>query len=1701
MSGRSGANASNPGRPPSNSATSSSSTSAGFGSYGETPLPPITASSQANDEPSTLKEIDNATHIVVEHARSGTVRTHVYSTTDGQPSMMEHIDPRTLNGIVSTIYENKIEELNVLVQSSLETTRSESLDKMDVLKTAFEAAEDRIASQVLQSTSMTIESQIKGELVPRLEFITDLLRDNCNAGTPSAKRGFTTASSAHPLTSGEIRPLTRDSPYDRIHPADTHEADPSEMIGDRLTSDPDVLDKLLSIEHQVDAVFRVVVNGEVPSSATDAMALDNDVAGTVDHEGEGAMDSGTLARLVAMRGEMLLFPDTLKEHHSKMQELLDALTGSNVNRNRDTTAATAASDSSNTRSTTSANTQEANDDDEENQQSWQTNFSDMMFSQRHGILHLGEQMQSVEENLVNMNTEFKDWRQSHKMTLSVFLKYMYMVFKRTESVDTRIQGAFEELRDRSTADLGHQPELLEELQAMRFEIMSVLNSLPNAFAGQSAAASRSMDHQYSATGSTIDPPPGSSTTADQAFRDIDALRSAPFVGGDLQSTEDSASDLRPSIATTAGSRTPVSGRFPIQWSAFSRLMGSASERAEGQFPASASAMDGSSDPLASSMGEPANEDHHHQNQIEDESENPFADSRAIRSRPGSLTAGQSCPNILSDREGLADNRNAELTEESTASSLNWQPRMGSGPSCGLSSEPAAIERLCKTVEALQESIASMVKKYSELAALVTRQSSPPSPDAAAVSKSNSAAVAAAASASAAAADAATASAAAANAAAASVAAIALEEQSTVHATSGTGSFDALERDPLTLLHFRSGGVSSGGLGSISQLSGHGGRGMLGVGTPDTAETRSNFMATTSTPLSTEGMTRDMFLELDLMNRHMRDIMSTLAETTQRLVDGQDVIRSEFLREFSRVTEWAHPDKMDAEQSQLRETEAQAQQGDATERRTVEIEELSRATQEAATRADVDRTAILSRTTMIPSIMTTLDNVNQFQSARIETMVAEVMAMRATTDRLEASVKECHVGVHNILAGSLEDSSVLRNISADVNPEDGGPWAARFSDTYKTVNDILAAVGDVRRTSELTRAQQEALARSMDELHRKQDEGFVSLGKNHDEMWQSWLDRHAEVTANSESWHAKHDRSVLAIESWQHGHEEELRNWHQGHDERISELGKMCCPRCASMDSPSAAAATEGGSIRRGSSDLSHSQRDDESTEELSDASAPGSEEQWEHPYPKIVITEPSVAGSPTGSDNHLAPWEAAEHAVLSKSGNLHEVSDGNGHPASWTSSSDPAESSDIAVVGSASKGPSGSSLRGSASPIGESANYHGAIGSPTPRIGESQSYQGAIGSPTTRPGDVYENLGDYFAPDLVANQDQRIASEPHSSHAIQQELTELRAQYAALEQEKSATEESGGSIMAQLLEKNRQISALHNTIASLEQELERTRADTNEEFARLKEKLGRKEDKLKRARAVIEELYRQGLGLPARTSGESTQWTRHTPDNAASTSIDRSDSDDSDRAFEELLNPRSSMMLEAAQQLRQALDEFKEQKAGLHYDIDTLNNRKGVLLEEIALLGTQRSPNDAAALEDNQFQDVEEGENAVEENRDERRPRQRSRGPVRASGPSQARAFSTHMQDRRPAHRARNRSRASSRAPISRRGVSAERVPQLEADIMICKDGSISETLLSSKTVLTQELFESSRPKINGQDEDEIWSLQCDFKVRMVEQP
>lgn len=45
---------------------------------------------EQEQELNTVSEIDNATHIVVEHHRTGTVKTHVYCSKDGKPSLLGH---------------------------------------------------------------------------------------------------------------------------------------------------------------------------------------------------------------------------------------------------------------------------------------------------------------------------------------------------------------------------------------------------------------------------------------------------------------------------------------------------------------------------------------------------------------------------------------------------------------------------------------------------------------------------------------------------------------------------------------------------------------------------------------------------------------------------------------------------------------------------------------------------------------------------------------------------------------------------------------------------------------------------------------------------------------------------------------------------------------------------------------------------------------------------------------------------------------------------------------------------------------------------------------------------------------------------------------------------------------------------------------------------------------------------------------------------------------------------------------------------------------------------------------------------------------------------------------------------------------------------------------------------------------------------
>lgn len=259
-------------------------------------------------------------------------------------------------------------------------------------------------------------------------------------------------------------------------------------------------------------------------------------------------------------------------------------------------------------------------------------------------------------------------------------------------------------------------------------------------------------------------------------------------------------------------------------------------------------------------------------------------------------------------------------------------------------------------------------------------------------------------------------------------------------------------------------------------------------------------------------------------------------------------------------------------------------------------------------------------------------------------------------------------------------------------------------------------------------------------------------------------------------------------------------------------------------------------------------------------------------------------------------------------------------------------------------------------------------------------------------------------------------------------------------------------------------------------------------------------------------------------------------------------------------------MNEAADQLRQTLDEYREQTAILRQEILQLDLEKQQYLQEQVTRTMVQPSSDgtcssgaafaatAAASNVSDFTDTDaaedENDEVIEVHPQSRRRRPRpasmvqlrddassiassSRGGSGAyvasasrrqsvTGAPQGGAFTASANNSsRPASGARpsspmsrsqhtrasmirNRSMGPSRSSRSSAHETAK-VPQLEAEIRVCRDGVVAETLLKSKNILTEEQFDCvqrTRHESGRTAEDTpVWSLSCDFQVKMVNRP
>ncbi|KAI8595760.1 hypothetical protein EDD21DRAFT_423781 [Dissophora ornata] len=1477
--------------------------------------------------------------------------------------------------------DDKLQELNVLVQDSIDSTKKESLEKFDAVRSILEMNDSRVVSQV-ESSSNTIETQIRTEVVPKLNEIERLLlyqglnqdqpqpqaqvqdkgkgkaKATSNAGESPRKGRSKLAEVTQGRASGESEEGASRHPTDDFRDSsDSAVVDPNPMS---LDTNPVILEMLSTIESQVGALCKVVIEGQIPDigGPNDNPRSSADVTAAAFGDANGGLvDQEALARFGEMRKEMLTFPDALTDTNSRMQRLIEALATKDH-------AAVASGSSSNG---VSASSEESRSGSKarENRERWESNVSEMMASYHERLRNLDTRLQNVDTGVQRMDAGFGDWRRSHQLSLSTFLRYMYMVHKRTESVDTRIHKALEEIKDQTKIDPDQLSQLLD---SMRTEIMGVLTSLSGTTASQLNQSSETLEHaehQHLATEPTDqsteaegEPQASGSGTTEAGAMSSQPGSRALGIPGPRITPESPVPAPAPTLATTLSSNNEAAGAI---------------EDAEARSTAHVEEQS-NPDVLIKSFAETLDF-------VKDGVASMIQNYASLAASMAQLTASLPSDPAVGDTAASAP---------ATSATTPLVTAAATPPATGATT-PLAIGAV--TTEDVD-----VVDATTEGTVTSTAASASPTPTAASEAPEPPP-----------------------------------RERSETHQTrtSHTQGARTRSRAPTSSRNALGDDASASAISENVSTTG------------DAGEEITDGSA----------ITKEFVNEIEDMNRRLDNFMRTVTDATGRLSVGHNSLRDEFLREIQRVIAAIHT-APEMNEGRIRNLEAESQA------RLNENDMLRR----QAAMTDQERSTAFERIAMIPNLMESLEGLNTHQSDQVGAVMREVLEIRANTEVLKSTVVACHQDVRNVLEGSKQDSSVIGAVRDRVETFSSQQGAAsgdvsltaQVTEVLKTATEIGTVVGDVRTIGEQSRTQQDALERKMDELFRQQQESFELCGKKHDESWQAWFDKHTAEVDNIEKWHEKHDADMRDLDQWRHFHRGELEDWHRRHSEQLSGIQECRC-RCCAPGRGSKAEVEEGsrapsavGSTNTCDGTNPPKQRVRELFNEFLEEAMPEPENAVTGSLPKIVDLEPAPSAEDPSSELGVAHSQR-EVGV----------------------SSEPAQ-----------RGMDESVPNPHVQRIGESASYHGA-----PVIPPGRS--------AALPQELYSLLRPYFILEPTATQDREVVE----------------------------SEELLG-LMQRVMDRDREIDAL--------------RADATlmgEKVDRLEENLAEKDQRLKDAWADLSSLCRAGIAVnadgPAPASAEAAAEpsvpTGH-PLPETSSNNNASGSEIDSTTTSPVVTIRK-LMEESAVYLRQALEELKAQKGELHHEIRRLREERDELRKYIPRAET-KAPRKAASFEDKGKSkasgDEDKSTLKVPGEGDKRKPaseeseeieevilaeadvvddgeyaeevvsaRQRGdRGRSRGVGVGSSKSFSTYR--KRQSYQGRSRSRGPGSSSRSNGGdMSMKKVPQLGADISICRNGVHAETLLSSKALLTPELFEGGR----SDGVNEPWSLSCNFKVRMVDHP
>ncbi|KAF9184064.1 hypothetical protein BGZ50_003907 [Haplosporangium sp. Z 11] len=810
---------------------------------------------------------------------------------------------------------------------------------------------------------------------------------------------------------------------------------------------------------------------------------------------------------------------------------------------------------------------------------------------------------------------------------------------------------------------------------------------------------------------------------------------------------------------------------------------------------------------------------------------------------------------------------------------------------------------------------------------------------------------------------------------------------------------------------------------------------------------------------------DFFQELQSISRNLGDFVNFVTTTTARLDEGHTFLHHAILSGFQRVLDTINPPKSETDEAK-------------------EAKELAE-NEEAGRKKEEERVLALERISMLPHMADSLEGMNYHYTGRLNEVIREVHEVRNANLALLSNMENCHIDVRNLLQGCIQDSSVLAGINgyAEMLVNNQKDVMAQLTEVSKTAADMnaqatevseaakdaKAIAGEIKASSEKTLIHQEALETKVVTWHQR-----------HDETWKTWQERHAATATNLHSWHDKHDQDLRDLDDWRLQHDSELKLWHKAHDERLQKLESRQCHCCT----PSANGA---GKL---SLTAAESRSEPQEARALPDNSGNNAANE----------DDPIRKRGRVLFDQLLRTIMPKNNESCITCGNMFVAEDAASTHAPGDTIVPPTSIRTVAIQGD---------VEGPGDDPQERRSTTGTISGdsvpepPLPEVSATEDETPPVGAAPTYQ-EFYEFLRAHFLGEGGEHGTAPSASvSPAVFDMIKRELMEFQIKYAELQQ---SSQDELSKAEYQLERMSQELNAVRSEKARLEQEyeiqmrltigdFENQRRRMEDELTQERAKVARRTQKLKDARAsFIRQLYGESLGMDPAAIRDPTA------DSASDT-----------EPGEVLVIPRYNLMNEAAQDLRETLNEFKAQQAELQHGIRELQEQKASILEDIAkaeggCLCLVRKEND-----ERQSKGMARADDSVEADGPQ------SEGPQnvvaedesmytdadddRVGGDKSSLRPSSWRNSRVSNRQQRRKSRGVSMAPPksrSRRG--DEKLPHLETEILLVENGVAKRTLFQNSTILTETEFEKICEQSSGnnsKEADNVWSLNCDFKVQM----